>query len=109
MPMASATPTTPASFYIRQLKIDSFSISLEIWDTPIHYPEMVVMYFRGAAGMIFVYDIMDRDDFNSIDYFIKRATPNVCLVLVGNKIDFSQQRKVRISIEFRSFSTTGLV
>ncbi|KAL6070176.1 Ras- protein Rab-1A [Balamuthia mandrillaris] len=52
------------------------------------------MYFRGAHGVILVYDITDRKTFTQIeDYWLKEvqnnAPPNAVLMIIGNKCDLS--------------------
>lgn len=50
-------------------------------------------YYRGAAGAILVYDIASRASFNSLQPFLNDAralaSPNLSLLLVGNKLDLA--------------------
>ena len=46
---------------------------------------MTSSYYRGAHGIIIVYDVTDRDSFDN---------PGVCKILVGNKCDMEEIRKV---------------
>merc|ERR1712146_398550 len=54
-------------------------------------------YFRGAQGILLVYDVADRSTFNSIRNWIaqiqQHADINVNKILVGNKCD-AESRKV---------------
>ena len=55
-------------------------------------------YYRGAAGALLVYDISNRESYNSLTNWLTDArtlaSPNICIVLVGNKKDLEQEREV---------------
>lgn len=55
-------------------------------------------YYRGAAGALLVYDIASRDSFNALQNWLtdarNLASPNIIIVLVGNKKDLEAQREV---------------
>jgi GTPase SAR1 family protein len=48
-------------------------------------------YYRGAAGALLVYDITNRETFNSLANWLSDArtlaSPNIIILLVGNKRD----------------------
>ncbi|KAF9194907.1 Ras- protein Rab-4A [Haplosporangium sp. Z 11] len=52
-------------------------------------------YYRGAAGALLVYDISNRNSFNSITKWIadarKLAGADIALMLVGNKLDLEDR------------------
>ena len=48
-------------------------------------------------GIIMVYDITDRQSFNAVDEWIKSIyehTDDIVLILVGNKTDMADSRKI---------------
>ena len=49
------------------------------------------MYYRGAVGIILVYDVSEPQSFQNLDYWIKRVQEHVEkdaeIILIGNKID----------------------
>lgn len=55
-------------------------------------------YYRGAAGALLVYDIASRDSFNSLQNWLSDArnlaSPNIVIILVGNKKDLESHREV---------------
>jgi small GTP-binding protein len=48
-------------------------------------------YYRGAAGIVCVFDVTDRVSFNNVTYWLKKikkhGDENVNIILMGNKID----------------------
>merc|ERR1712000_265788 len=75
-------------------------IKFEIWDTAgqERYRSLAPMYYRGAHSAIVVYDITAPDSMDRARDYIKevkkQGSPNVVIMLTGNKIDMEAQRKV---------------
>ena len=82
---------------------DGRIIKLYIWDTAGQdkFRSITSNYYKGADGIILIYDITDRKTFNSVRNWInniKEEAPNkVALVLAGNKVDDEKNRKVQES------------
>lgn len=59
---------------------------------------MLTSYYRGADGVILVYDITNEDSFFDLQRWIndveKYAKPTVTLTLLGNKSDLDNKRSV---------------
>ncbi len=93
-------PTIGVDFKIRNVTVGDKSIKLNIWDTAgqERFKTITAAYYKGAHGIILVYDITDRDTFNNITSWLgeirKHAGPNVVRLLVGNKCDLDSDRKV---------------
>jgi Ras-related protein Rab-4B len=55
-------------------------------------------YYRGAAGALLVYDITSRETFNALANWLSDArtlaSPNIVILLVGNKRDLDGEREV---------------
>jgi GTPase SAR1 family protein len=53
-------------------------------------------YYRGAAGALLVYDVSSRDSFNALANWLTDArtlaSPNIVILLVGNKKDLENVR-----------------
>mmetsp|Transcript_9656 Transcript_9656/g.33217 ORF Transcript_9656/g.33217 Transcript_9656/m.33217 type:complete len:198 (-) Transcript_9656:81-674(-) len=80
--------------------IDDQNVKLQIWDTAgqEQFRTITRSYFRGAQGIVLVYDITDRGTFNSVRSWMaqinEHADGQVNKILVGNKCDNSSARKV---------------
>ena len=80
--------------------MDQNRIKLQIWDTAgqERFRTLTASYYRGAHGIIIVYDVTDRETFESVRQWMSEidrfANENVCKVLVGNKCDLNDRRQV---------------
>ncbi|HUU79085.1 MAG TPA: Rab family GTPase [candidate division Zixibacteria bacterium] len=95
----SYLPTLGVDFLTKNLTINDKHIKLQLWDTggQEFVMSLLPFYFSGAAGGVLVYDITNRNSFNSLDYWLKQIRQNagdIPVTLAGNKIDISEQRKV---------------
>jgi small GTP-binding protein len=94
--------TIGVDFKIRNIEFDSKIIKLQIWDTAgqERFKTITQSYYRGAHGIIVVYDITDRDTFTNVEQWLidieRYAQPNVNKFLVGNKCDIDVKREVTI-------------
>ena len=93
-------PTIGVDFKIRTLEVDGKTIKLQIWDTAgqERFKTITSSYYKGAHGIIVVYDITDKESFKNIDTWMneveKHASDNVSRILVGNKSDMEESRQV---------------
>ena len=87
-------------FKIRTIELDGKRIKLQIWDTAgqERFRTITTAYYRGAMGILLVYDVTAEESFNNIRVWIKsiaqHATDNVNKILIGNQADLAGQRKV---------------
>ncbi|KAH0538623.1 hypothetical protein FGG08_004824 [Glutinoglossum americanum] len=67
--------------------------------TPERFRTLSNSYYRGAHGVILVYDISNRDSFLAMDYWFREAEtnamPGVVTYLVGSKLDKTTSRSVK--------------
>ena len=72
-------------------------IKLQLWDTAgtERFRSVSRSYYRGAAGAILVYDIASHASFNALPTFLNDAralaSPNLAVLLAGNKLDISTE------------------
>ena len=90
--------TIGVDFKIRNIELDQKKIKLQIWDTAgqERFRTITSSYYRGAHGIIIVYDITDAESFNNVKNWLteidKFASDNVNKLLVGNKSDLSNRQ-----------------
>lgn len=93
-------PTIGVDFKIRTLEVDGKTIKLQIWDTAgqERFKTITSSYYKGAHGIIVVYDVTDKESYKNIDTWMneveKHASDNVSRILVGNKNDCTDSRQV---------------
>lgn len=74
-------------------------IKLQIWDTAgqERFRTITTAYYRGAMGILLVYDVTDESSFNNIRNWIRNieqhASDNVNKILVGNKADMDESKR----------------
>ena len=91
--------TIGVDFRIHTLQIENKNVKLQLWDTAgqDRFKSIVQSYYRGAAGILVVYDVTNRESFENINQWInevQRLSSEAQLVLVANKIDLSDKAKV---------------
>ncbi|CAK0814494.1 unnamed protein product [Prorocentrum cordatum] len=80
--------------------MDRKTIKLQIWDTAgqERFRTITSAYYRGADGIILVYDICDRESFAHVDDWLNEVNRYVnestCKILIGNKCDMTDDRQV---------------
>ena len=93
-------PTIGVDFKIRTINVDEKVCKLQIWDTAgqERFKTITSSYYKGAHGIIVVYDITDRDSFNAVHTWMseieKYTQDNITRILVGNKTDLESRRAV---------------
>jgi len=96
----SFLPTIGVDFKIRTFDLSGKTIKLQMWDTAgqERFKTITSSYYKGAHGIILVYDITDKQSFRDIDNWLaeveKHANENVNKLLVGNKSDMESNRQV---------------
>ena len=92
--------TIGVDFKIRTIEIGGKVIKLQIWATAgqERFKTITASYYRGAHGIIVVYDVTDRDSFNNVKQWLheidRYGSESVVKVLVGNKSDLTSMRQV---------------
>jgi Ras-related protein Rab-1A len=105
-------PTIGVDFKIKTFDIDEKKIKMQIWDTAgqERFKNITASYYRGGNGVLVVYDITDRDSFENLNSWLieieKNANKNVYKLLIGNKSDLEDKRKVTYQ-EGKDFATSN--
>ena len=93
--------TIGIDFQIKNLKINSKKIRLQIWDTAgeERFRNIAKNYFQSSDGFLVVYDIANNESFETLDYWIEEIKANSQelskMILVGNKCDKEKERKIQ--------------
>lgn len=96
------SPTIGVDFKIKLLDVAEKKLKLTIWDTAgqERFRTLTSSYYRGAQGIILVYDVTRRETFTNLsDIWAKEvelySTNQNCIkMLVGNKVDKDSERAV---------------
>ncbi|KAI5120223.1 hypothetical protein M0805_000037 [Coniferiporia weirii] len=92
--------TIGIDFKIRTIELDGKRIKLQIWDTAgqERFRTITTAYYRGAMGILLVYDVTDEKSFTNINTWFanveQHASEGVDKILVGNKSDWEDKRVV---------------
>ncbi|XP_065883233.1 ras-related protein Rab-4B-like [Dysidea avara] len=92
--------TIGVEFGSKIINVSGKSVKVQIWDTAgqERFRAVTRSYYRGAAGALLVYDISSRDSYNAISSWLSDArtlaSPNIIVILVGNKKDLDAEREV---------------
>jgi len=100
----SYVTTIGVDFRFKTIPVEKKTIKLQIWDTAgqERFRTITSAYYRGADGIIMVYDISDRDSFSHIDDWLaevnRYVSETTCKILIGNKCDLNEPER-QVSIE----------
>jgi len=107
-------PTIGVDFKIKTFEIDSKKIKMQIWDTAgqERFKNIIASYYRGAHGILLLYDVTDKDSFKNLSNWLieieKNSSKNVLKVLIGNKCDLEDKRLVSYNQGKEFADTYGL-
>jgi Ras-related protein Rab-1A len=98
---ASYISTIGVDFKIKTLRLEDGKVAkLQMWDTAgqERFRTITSSYYRGAHGVIVVYDVGERRSFDNLAMWMgevgRYARPGVPMILVGNKTDLVERRRV---------------
>ena len=94
----SFVPTIGVDFKLKTLEVNGKKVKLQIWDTAgqERFKNIQASYYKGANGILVVYDITNRESFEHLNSWLieieKNGNKNVYKLLIGNKNDLEEQR-----------------
>ncbi|XP_078372247.1 ras-related protein Rab-13-like [Oculina patagonica] len=97
---SSYISTIGIDFKIRTLELDGKKVKLQIWDTAgqERFYTITSTTYRRAMGIMVVYDVTDEKSFMNITRWISKirenADKNVNKILIANKCDLEEKRKI---------------
>ena len=95
--------TIGVEYKIKELNIKGRKVILRIWDTSgqERYRSITQNFYRNANGILFVFDLTKKDTFDNIKNWLtdsQNFEAKVIKILVGNKADLIEERKVNQEI-----------
>ena len=95
-------PTVGVDFKLKHVDVDGTRLKLTVWDTAgqERFRTLTSSYYRGAHGVVFVYDVTSRESFeNARETWRKEVEmygtiANSVKIVIGNKIDKEDERTV---------------
>lgn len=97
-------PTIGVDFGLKDIVVENERCRVQIWDTAgqERFRAVTSCYFRGAHGVVLVYDVTQVKTFDNIQFHLAQAqqftADNQPMIMVGNKSDLGEQRAVPYSL-----------
>jgi Ras-related protein Rab-1A len=92
--------TIGVEYKTKNIETSKYKVILHLWDTAgqERFKSITKSFFNNANGIVFVYDITNKDSFDGVKNWIKDAEPygKFESILCGNKIDLEKNRQVKI-------------
>ena len=94
--------TIGIDFKIKIIKKGNEKIKVSIYDTAgqERFKNIVKHYYKGANGVLLIYDITKRDTFEKLEFWLEDLKENsdnlnnLFIYLIGNKNDLEERREV---------------
>lgn len=96
----SYVATIGVDFKIKSVAVEGKKYKLQIWDTAgqERFKNITQTYYKGAAGIILSFSIIDRNSFTNIERWMHQIENNapqeVSKIIVGTKSDLQDEREV---------------
>nr|XP_019049392.1 hypothetical protein I302_03178 [Kwoniella bestiolae CBS 10118]OCF28322.1 hypothetical protein I302_03178 [Kwoniella bestiolae CBS 10118] len=101
--------TIGVDFKVKSIELDGKKYKLSVWDTAgqERFRTLTSSYYRGAQGVVLVYDVSSRQTFDELLKWFKEIDTycgeGVVKMIVGNKVDKEFSRQVTTD-EGRAFA-----
>jgi Ras-related protein Rab-18 len=110
LPEDESSATIGVDFRVHKMDVKGKKVKLSIWDTAgqERFRTITSSYYRGAQGIILVYDVSSRESFEALPRWFSEletyVSSSVVKIVVGNKVDKEYSRQVPTA-EGRQFAT----
>ena len=91
-------PTIGTELKCHTVEVNGVKYKVQLWDTAGQeaYHSITAPYFRSCKGVFLVFDITNRQSFESLDYWLKMIDENTSekpvIVIIANKIDLPNRQ-----------------
>jgi len=89
----------------REMLLNDKRVKIQVWDTggQQRYRPVLASCYRGALGVIIVFDVTNRSSFDNIKQWIVEVeefshSSGIPRILVGNKADLADRREVDLEV-----------
>jgi len=114
LPEDESSATIGVDFRVHKMEVKGKKVKLSIWDTAgqERFRTITSSYYRGAQGIILVYDVSNRESFEALPRWYSEletyVSSSIVKILVGNKVDkeFSRQVSTAEAQQFASRMST---
>ncbi|OBZ73002.1 Ras-related protein Rab-18 [Grifola frondosa] len=103
LPEDESSATIGVDFRVHKMEVKGRKVKLSIWDTAgqERFRTITSSYYRGAQGIILVYDVANRESFDALPRWYSEletyVSEAVVKIIVGNKVDKEFSRQVAYS------------
>ncbi|KAH9849121.1 ras-domain-containing protein [Lenzites betulinus] len=100
LPEDESNATIGVDFRVHKMEVKGKRVKLSIWDTAgqERFRTITSSYYRGAQGIILVYDVANRESFEALPKWFSEletyVSSAVVKIIVGNKVDKEFSRQV---------------
>ncbi|KAG6907012.1 hypothetical protein DXG01_010915 [Tephrocybe rancida] len=100
LPEDESSATIGVDFRVHKMDVKGKRVKLSIWDTAgqERFRTITSSYYRGAQGIILVYDVSNRESFDALPRWYSEletyVSSSVVKIVVGNKVDKEFSRQV---------------
>lgn len=97
---ANLATTVGIDYKLKKVKLEDLEIKLQIWDTAGQekYRALAQNYYKNSMGVLLVFDLTDANSFENVRNWVRQiknhAGENICKLLIANKADMKDDRKV---------------
>uniref|UniRef100_A0A8C5QNJ7 small monomeric GTPase n=1 Tax=Leptobrachium leishanense TaxID=445787 RepID=A0A8C5QNJ7_9ANUR len=94
--------TVGIDFRNKVLNVDGVKVKLQIWDTAgqERFRSVTHAYYRDAHALLLLYDVTNKTSFDNIQAWLTEiheyAQKDVVIMLLGNKVDSTHERMVKL-------------
>lgn len=98
------TTTIGVDFEIKKVVVDGRPINLQIWDTAgqERFRTITTSYYKASDAILLIFDTTVLSSFKNLDSWMLDvrafAHPDVCMLLLGNKVDLESSRQVDFNV-----------
>jgi len=92
--------TIGVDFKVKTIKINDKVVKIQIFDMAgqERFRSIVSVYYKGRHGVVIIFDLTDKESFRNIKIWLhevdKYSSDNVNKILIGNKSDLIDRRRV---------------